>query len=267
MTNVSKPYLLTLDSLSIAFPSGQSERPVLSEVSLQIQSGECVALVGESGSGKTITCLAALGLLRGAKVSGRLFWGKTEFDLSVPSKLATLRGRHIAMLPQNFAGAFNPVRTIGSQMADVIRFHHGGTKQSAFDRAVSLLTELGVNSPERRLHEFPHQQSGGILQRTALAMALCCEPELLIADEPTSALDVTAQHLLLELLAKVVESRSLALLLVSHNLAVVGKMARRVYVMAEGRMVETGTTTNILTTPTTGATVRLLQAARALALP
>jgi ABC-type dipeptide/oligopeptide/nickel transport system ATPase component len=267
MISVSKTSLFALKDLSIAFALSQAARQVLSGVSIEIQNGECVALVGESGSGKTIACLAALGLLRGATISGRLFWKDEVFDLSAPRGLATLRGRHIAMLPQNFAGAFNPVRTIGSQMADVIRFHHGGSKRAAFERAASLLAELGVSAPEKRLHEFPHQQSGGILQRTALAMALSCEPELLIADEPTSALDVTSQHLLLELLSKIGKSRRLALLLVSHNLAVVGRLARRVYVLAEGRVVETGMTTDILTKPTTDATTRLLRAAQALALP
>lgn len=267
MINVFNASLFTLENLSIAFALNQAGRQVLSGVSIEVQSGECVALVGESGSGKTITCLAAMGLLRGAMIGGRLFWKETEFDLSVPRGLATLRGRHIAMLPQHFAGAFNPVKTIGSQMADVIRFHHGGTKRAAFERAASLLAELGVSAPEKRLHEFPHQQSGGILQRTALAMSLSCEPELLIADEPTSALDVTSQHLLLELLSGIGKSRHLAILLVSHNLAVVGRLARRVYVLGEGKVVETGMTTELLTKPTTDATIRLLRAAQALGLP
>ena len=267
MTSASDASLLRIADLSITFSQSQTARQVLSGVSIEVQSGECVALVGESGSGKTITCLAALGLLRGATIGGQLFWKKAEFDLSVPRSLGTLRGRHIAMLPQHFAGAFNPVRTVGFQMTDVIRFHHGGTKRAAFERAASLLAELGVSTPEKRLHEFPHQQSGGILQRAALAMALSCEPELLIADEPTSALNVTSQHLLLELLNRVGQSRHLALLLVSHNLAVVGHLARRVYVLAEGRVVETGMTTDILTKPTTEATTRLLRAAQALGLP
>lgn len=267
MTSASDASLLRIAELSITFSQSQTARQVLSGVSVEVRSGECVALVGESGSGKTITCLAALGLLRGATISGELFWKEAEFDLSVPRSLATLRGRHIAMLPQHFAGGFNPVRTVGSQMTDVIRFHHGGTKRAAVERAASLLGELGVSAPEKRLHEFPHQQSGGILQRTALAMTLSCEPELLIADEPTSALDVTSQHLLLELLSGIGKSRHLAILLVSHNLAVVGRLARRVYVLAEGRVVETGMTTELLTKPTADTTIRLLRAAQALGLP
>lgn len=264
---MTQSHLFSLDSLSITFPVGRDPRSTLSGISIQIGEGECIALVGESGSGKTITCLAALGLLRGATISGRLFWRGEEYDLSVPSKLASLRGRHIAMLPQNFSGAFNPVRTLGAQMVDVIRFHHGGNKQVALEQAASLLAELGVSNPERRLREFPHQQSGGILQRTALAMALSCEPELLIADEPTSALDVTAQHLMLELLSRVAESRNLALLLISHNLAVVGRMANRICVMADGKIIEEGMTVDILTKPRTDAATKLLQAAKALALP
>lgn len=267
MISVSNGSLLMLENLSITFARSQTPRQVLSGVSIKVQRGECVALVGESGSGKTITCLAALGLLRGATISGQLFWKESVFDLSVPRGLTKLRGRQIAMLPQNFSGAFNPVRTIGTQMADVILFHQGGTRRAAFEHATSLLEELGVSTPEKRLHEFPHQQSGGILQRTALAMALSCEPGLLIADEPTSALDVTSQYLLLELLSRISISRHLALLLVSHNLAVVGHLARRVYVLAEGKVVETGLTAEILTNPTTEVTARLLRAAQSMALP
>lgn len=263
---MNSPFL-TLQNLSITFAPSRLAHQVLSGVSIDVQKGECVALVGESGSGKTITCLAMLGLLRGALISGLLRWKDEEFDLSVQDNLAPLRGRKIAMLPQNFAGAFNPVRTIGTQMIDVIRFHQSKTKDEALEYAATLLDEMGVSLPEKRLQEFPHQQSGGILQRTALAMALSCEPELLIADEPTSALDVTSQHLLLELLKSVGRSRNLALLLVSHNLAVVGHLARRVYVMEEGRLIETGTTSEILTHPKEDATVRLLHAAQALGLP
>lgn len=259
--------LLRIEDLTISFPQGGVLRHVLNHVSIEIQAGECVALVGESASGKTITCLAVLGLLRGAEISGQLFWKRRKFKLSEPHSLTELRGRRIAMLPQNYAGALNPVRTIGAQMADVIRFHHGGTKEAAFERAASLLTELGVSDPKQRLRQFPHEQSGGILQRTALAMALCCEPELLIADEPTSALDVTSQHVLLEVLARVGQGRRLAILLVSHNLAVVVRMARRVYVLDNGRLVEAGPTADVLREARAEATKRLLRAAQAIALP
>jgi ABC-type dipeptide/oligopeptide/nickel transport system ATPase component len=267
MIELPKNTLLALQELRIAFTPSRIAPTVSSSVSIEVHMGECVALVGESGSGKTITCLAALGLLRGATISGRLFWKEKEFDLSLPRSLAPLRGRQITMLPQNFAGAFNPVRTIGAQMTDVIRFHHGGTKHAALERAASLLAELGVSESGKRLHEYPHQQSGGILQRTALAMALSCEPELLIADEPTAALDVTSQQMLLDLLSRVEKSRNLALLLVSHNLAVVGHLARRVYVMEKGRIMETGATREILANPKTDSTARLLHAAQALGLP
>jgi ABC-type dipeptide/oligopeptide/nickel transport system ATPase component len=267
VATVAATSLLILDNLCVSFARSQPARHVLAGVSLDVQQGECVALVGESGSGKTITCLSALGLLRGAKISGRLFWNETSFDLSAPSQLTPLRGRRIAMLPQNFSGVLNPVRTVGAQMSEIIRFHHGGTKVAAFDRATSLLEELGVSVPDKRMREFPHQQSGGILQRIALAMALSCEPELLIADEPTSALDVTSQHVLLELLKKIGTSRHLALLLVSHNLAVVGHLAHRVFVLADGVVVESGLTTQILTRPTTDTTGRLLKAAQSMELP
>lgn len=259
--------LFTLQNLNITFGLRQGTKQIVKDVSIDIHRGECAALVGESGSGKTITCLAMLGLLRGAIINGHMRWKNVPYELSDTHNLATLRGRQIAMLPQNFVGAFNPVRTIGAQMADVIRFHQGKTKHAAFEYAASLLEEMGVSTPEKRLHEFPHQQSGGILQRTALAMALSCDPDLLIADEPTSALDVTSQHLLLDLLSRVGRSRNLALLLVSHNLAVVGRLAQRVYVMEEGRIIETGETNAMLTNPKQAATARLLYAAQALGLP
>jgi ABC-type glutathione transport system ATPase component len=258
--------LLEVQDLTIAF--GRAElRSVVSGVSLAAADGECVAIVGESGSGKTVTCFATLGLLRGATVRGKVIWNGSVFDPAVPRSLAPLRGRNIAILPQHFAGAFNPVRTIGAQMIDVIRLHHGGTKPSAIERAAALLAELSVDSPKRRLREYPHQQSGGILQRIALATALSCEPRLLIADEPTSALDVTSQQVLLDQLQQARESRRLTLVLVSHNLSVVARIAQRAYVFAQGKVVEHGNVQQILTSPENQETERLVRAARAFTLP
>jgi ABC-type glutathione transport system ATPase component len=264
---ISANPLLHVSDLSVAFDHRGQSHFVVTEVALQVAEGEAIAIVGESGSGKTLTCLAMLGLLRGATVCGRLRWQGVEFDMAQGEKLATLRGRNITMLPQHFASAFNPFRNVGAQMTDVIRLHHGGTMQSAMNRAAELLAELGIDSPNRRLHEYAHQQSGGILQRIALATALSCEPQLLIADEMTSALDVTSQHLLLEQLEKVRASRRIAVILVSHNLAVVGRLAERVYVFGHGRVVEQGTVQQILTAPCSEDTIRLVHAAKALALP
>lgn len=258
--------LLQVDGLSITFDENHDARPVVSEASLRVADGECVAIVGESGSGKTVTCLAAMGLLRGARITGKLGWSGTSYDPGIPQSLAPLRGRNMTLLPQHFAAALNPVRTIGVQMMDVIRWHHDGSKADALDRAAALLDELGVDSPRRRLKEYPHQQSGGILQRVALATALSCTPRLLIADEPTSALDVTSQRVLLEQLQKVRESRGLAVILVSHNLSVVGQVAQRIYVFAQGKVVEEGPVRDILTSPRSEATVRLVKAAKAFAL-
>lgn len=265
-TTIRSPFW-RLENLNITFNQAQVSRHVVSNLDMEVCRGECVALVGESGSGKTVTCLATLGLLRGAKISGRLFLEESVFDLSTPRELPKIRGRRVAMLPQNFSGSLNPVRTIGAQMVDIIRFHHDDTKHGALERAISLLEELGVSTPEKRLRQFPHQQSGGIQQRIALAIVLSCQPELLITDEPTSALDVTSQYLLLKLLKNIMESKYLALLLVSHNLAVVGNLANRIYVLSNGSVVETGSTTKVLSHPVADTTIKLLHATRSMALP
>ncbi|MEW8341495.1 MAG: ABC transporter ATP-binding protein [Candidatus Thiodiazotropha taylori] len=259
--------LLALQDMCISIPAKDGKRQLVSGISLEIQKGKCIALVGESGSGKTISCLATLGLFQAAEIEGQLVWKDRIFDLSHPHNLKDLRGGSIAMLPQNYAAAFNPVRTIGAQMVDVIRFRQGKNKNEALDYATELLDEMGISLPKKRLGEFPHQQSGGILQRTALAMALSCEPELLIADEPTSALDVTTQKVLLDLLERVKSSHALTLLLVSHNLAIVSQLADEIHVMAGGEIQESGRTQNILTDPQTKAAQNLLRAAKALVLP
>ena len=236
--------LLAVRNLSVEFGlRGQKRVTAVDSVSFDIRPGEHVGLVGESGSGKSVTSLAIMGLLprRGAHVSGEIRYAGRDLQRLSRSAMSQLRGRDIAMVFQDPMTSLNPVITIGVQLAEVISRHNDVSRREARDRAGDLLRKVGIPDPVRRLKEYPHQLSGGMRQRVLIAIALACEPRLLIADEPTTALDVTIQAQVLEVLKELVADTQAALLMITHDLGVVAGLCDRVNVMYSGRIVESTT--------------------------
>jgi peptide/nickel transport system ATP-binding protein len=228
--------LLSIDSLSISF----GPAPAVRNLSLSIDEGESLGLVGESGSGKSVTALAILGLLgEAATVTGRLSCDGRDLLTLAPEALRRLRGRDIAMIFQEPMTALNPVMPIGQQIAEAVRAHHRGvSRREVRDRVLEAMRAVALPDAERRYADYPHQFSGGQRQRILIAMALVNRPRLLIADEPTTALDVTVQAQILDLLAGLRERFGLAMLFISHDLAVVAQVADRVAVMRHGLLLE-----------------------------
>lgn len=232
--------LLTVEALRIGFRGEQGDVQVVHGVDFTLGRGETLALVGESGSGKSLTALGLVDLLpSGARrMGGRIrFDGKDLTKLS-QAELRRVRGGEIAMIFQDPLSALNPAFTVGRQLMDAIRTHHALGRRAAAERAAELLNLVGITSPMARLNSFPHEMSGGQRQRVAIALAIACQPKLLIADEPTTALDVTVQAQVIALLAKLREELGLAILLISHNLDLVAEICDRVAVMYAGRIVE-----------------------------
>jgi peptide/nickel transport system ATP-binding protein len=230
-------------------------------VSFAVAPEETFCLVGESGCGKTMTSLAIMNLLpkRGRRSAERLALGATDLLALDERALAELRGSEIAMIFQDATSALNPVFRVGAQLEEVYRRHRGtASRAEARERAESLLNRLGISAPRIRLRQYPHELSGGMRQRVMIAMALMCEPRLVIADEPTTALDVTVQAQILELLVELQQEFKLSLLLIAHDLGVVANVAHRVAVMYAGEIVETGSVDAIFAAPTHPYTRKLL---------
>lgn len=250
-----------LDIRDLTVTAGPGLR-LVDQVDLSIAAGETLGIVGESGSGKSITCLAAMGLLpRGARVTGGsvTFAGQDLRHLG-RGQLSRIRGRRIGMIFQEPLSSLDPAFTIGDQIVEVLRRHLSLTRRQARARALDLLDLVKIPAPRQRLASFPHELSGGMAQRALIAMAIACEPELLIADEPTTALDVTVQLQILDLLTGLREALGMALLLISHDLGVVGTVAERLAVMYAGQVVESGTRAELFTTPRHPYTSALLSA-------
>jgi peptide/nickel transport system ATP-binding protein len=230
-------------------------------VSLRVRSGETHCLVGESGCGKSVAALAIMGLLaRGAhRTAGVLRFHDHDLTRLPEREMAQLRGNRIAMIFQEPMTSLNPAYTIGSQMAEVLQRHRRVSRAVALDRAAELLGRVGITAPGMRLKQYPHQLSGGLRQRVMISMALMCEPELLIADEPTTALDVTVQAQILRLLQSLQRELGLALLLITHDLGIVARMADRVSVMYAGEIVESASAAALSAAPTHPYTRALLR--------
>ena len=230
-------------------------------ISLTVNRGETHCLVGESGCGKSVSALAVMGLLaRSAHRSADVLRFQ-DFDLTRISErgMARLRGNKLAMIFQEPTTCLNPAYSIGSQMAEVLERHRGVSRARALDRAAELLGRVGITAPGMRLRQYPHQLSGGLRQRVMISMALMCEPELLIADEPTTALDVTVQAQILRLLQTLQRELGLALLLITHDLGIVARMADRVSVMYAGEVVESARSEALFAAPTHPYTRGLLR--------
>ena len=233
--------LLQVRDLRVTFKSrGRKEVRAVDGVSLDVAAGATVGIVGESGSGKSVTSLAALGLLgkRGVEITGSVTFDGDDLLNMPEEELRAVRGREIAMVFQDPMSSLNPVLTIGRQITEILERHRGMKGQEARDRAAELLLSVGIGDAVRRLRSFPHQLSGGMRQRVMIAMALACEPRLLIADEPTTALDVTISAQILELLRELVVGSQTALVLITHDLGVVAGLCDQVHVMYSGRIVE-----------------------------
>ena len=258
--------LLEVKNLSISFASNRKQLEVVSGISFAAGKGEVVALVGESGCGKSASCLALTGLLPvpPAKISAEKILFSCDsgtFDLTSAGnrQLHKVRGGHIAYVFQEPTASLNPVMRIGNQIAEVLKLHRPEVKDRKKEM-ISLLTQVGITSPESRLNSYPHELSGGMQQRVMIAMALAGNPELLIADEPTTALDVTVQSQILELLDQLCKKRKMAVILISHNLGVVSRLADRIAVMYAGKIVETGRAGELLLSPAHPYTRALLGA-------
>ena len=233
--------LLSVEGLTVAFATGRGPVNALESVSLAIAPGEILGIVGESGSGKSVTALAIIGLL--PRPAGRVVAGRILFDgadlLTMPERrLRRLRGPGIGMMFQEPMSSLNPLFTIGDQIGETIRAHERVGPAARRARTVALLDRVGIPSAARRLDDYPHQMSGGQRQRVMIAIALACNPRLLIADEPTTALDVTIQAQILDLLLELRAERGMAVMLITHNMGVVAETADRVLVMYSGGVVE-----------------------------
>jgi peptide/nickel transport system ATP-binding protein len=243
--------LLEVEGLSVEIPTVEGALHAVRDVSFSISSGRTLSIVGESGCGKSMTALALMDLLpRGARRSVRRLIFEGEDLTAVPAvRLAALRGARIAMVFQDPMTALNPAFTIGEQLIEVHRRHKRSSRRQARERAVELLQKVGIPGAGRRLGQHPHELSGGLRQRVMIAMALMCEPSLLIADEPTTALDVTIQAQILRLLVDLQRDLGIAMLLITHDLGVVARVAQSVVVMYAGEIVETAPTAELLTAP------------------
>ena len=249
-TSVPDP-LLTIEGLRIGFPSLAGIALAANDACLTVGHGEVLGLVGESGSGKSVTCRAIVGMVPhpGAVLGGRIDYdGRNVLELD-KAEMRELRAREIAMIFQDPASALNPVFRIGHQISEVLRLNAGLSRTAARARSIELLERVGLPAPERRMAAYPHELSGGMRQRVMIAMALAGEPRLLLADEPTTALDVTIQDQVLRLLADLRRERNMSMILVSHDMGVIGTVADRVAVMYAGRIVEVAPVDVLFTRP------------------
>ncbi len=243
--------LLEIAGLTTTFVTGAGSVTAVDHVDLSLEAGRVLGLVGESGCGKTITALSILNLVPppGRITSGSiLFEGRNLLALS-ESEMRGIRGARIAMVFQEPMTALNPVFTIGNQISEVLTAHQDITRREALARSVELLRSVNIPAPEKRVHEYPHQLSGGMRQRVVIAMAIACRPALILADEPTTALDVTIQAHILELLSRIQAEMGMAMILVTHDLGLIAERAHEVAVMYAGRIVEQAETVELFAHP------------------
>ncbi len=236
--------ILEVNDLCVVFKTETGKTPILDNVSFRLQKNKTLGIVGESGSGKTITALSILNLIPSPpldSITGEIrFRGENLLSFK-KSQMKKIRGNRIAYIFQEPMTALNPVLTIGDQIVEMIRAHNSLGRREARDRAVQLLTEVGITSPCQRLKNYPHEISGGMRQRAMIAMALSCNPDILIADEPTTALDVTIQAQVLDLFKHLIDSRGMSIIFVTHDLGVIAEIADDVLVLQEGKTVEYNT--------------------------
>ena len=242
---------LEVKNLCINFPTDDGLVKAVDNLSFSVEKGKTLGLVGESGSGKSVTSLAILGLHKGsrAQVSGQIFVGGVDINAGSESDIRKLRGKQMAMIFQDSLTALNPFYTIGDQIIEAYQVHNNVSKAEAKKHAIDMLDRVGIAEPQKRADDYPHQFSGGMRQRAMIAMALSCDPSLLIADEPTTALDVTVQAQILELLRQLQKDFGTAIILITHDLGVVAETADDVLLMYAGKAVEYGSVRDVLAKP------------------
>ncbi|MGA8615418.1 MAG: ABC transporter ATP-binding protein [Xanthobacteraceae bacterium] len=244
--------VLEIRGLKTHFKTDEGVVRAVDGVDLTIARGETLSVVGESGCGKTVTAMTVLKLIAmppGKIVAGRILWKGRDLVPLDANSMRRIRSREIAIVFQEPMTSLNPVYTVGQQIAEVVRLHQDFNRREAMGRAIEMLHLVHVPAPERRIHDYPHQLSGGMRQRVMIAMALVCNPELLIADEPTTALDVTIQAQILDLLGEMKSRFGMAIMLITHAMGVVAEMAERVAVMYAGRIVEEASVDDLFARP------------------
>ena len=244
-------YLVDIQNERLSFFTPVGEVKALNDVSIRLKEGEVLGIVGESGSGKSVTAYSLMGLTAhpGKLVSGSLYFNGHQIETMSEKEMRKIRGNEISIIFQDPMTSLNPVYTIGNQIMEAILLHTDKKKAQAWERAKELLELVGINEPEKRLKQYPHELSGGMRQRVMIAIALACEPKLLIADEPTTALDVTIQAQILELMMELKDKLGMAIIMITHDLGVVASMCERIAVMYAGKIVEYGTAEDIFYRP------------------
>ncbi|MGL4444114.1 MAG: ABC transporter ATP-binding protein [Alsobacter sp.] len=258
MATLQPDEIIRIEGLETRFETDDGPVRSVDGVDLHLTRGETLAIVGESGSGKSVTCLTLMGLIQspGRIAAGRMLFRSrngTVLDLATldDAAMRSIRGNEIAMIFQEPMTSLNPLYTVGDQIAEAVEEHAGASRAAAWEIAVESLRRVGIADPDKRVHDYPHQMSGGMRQRVMIAMALACKPTVLIADEPTTALDVTIQAQILDLLRqlKTAEGGGMSIVFITHNMGVVAEMADRTAVMYAGRVVETGSVRDIFRNP------------------
>ena len=253
--------VLEVADLNVSFGVGADSVQVVRDLSFSVGSGEVFAVIGESGSGKSTMAQAVMGLLPGnARTDGRILLAGQPIHTLGAAARRRLGGERMALISQDALAALNPCTTVGFQIAETLMVHRGVSRRAAMQRAVELLTLTGIPSPEERAHRYPHEFSGGMRQRALIAMALALEPDILVADEPTTALDATIKAQILQLLMRLKSELGMAVLIVTHDMGVVARMADRMLVMYAGRAVETGPVVDVFDAPAHPYTRALLKA-------
>ena len=259
VTHSAQP-LLSVRDLNVSYSTGRGDVPAVQGVNLAVYPGQMTAIVGESGSGKTTSAMAAIGLLPSNATidAGTITFDGRDITSLRRREWLELRGRRIGLIPQDPNNSLNPLKTIGASVEEGLAIHHIGSVAERKARALELLERVGIDDPERRYNQYPHELSGGMKQRVLIAAAVALEPDLIIADEPTSALDVTVQKIILDLLDDMREELGMGILFITHDLAVAGDRADRVVVMEAGQLREEGLAATVLTNPQHDYTKRLL---------
>lgn len=243
--------LLEIKDEKLSFFTPAGEVKALNGASFSMNEGEVLGIVGESGSGKSVTAYSIMGLTAypGKLIGGTIYFNGHQIEKMSEKEMRKIRGNEVSIIFQDPMTSLNPVYTIGNQITEVIRLHTGKSKKEAYDRAKELLELVGINEPAKRLKQYPHELSGGMRQRVMIAIALACEPKLLIADEPTTALDVTIQAQILELMQELRQKLGMSIIMITHDLGVVASMCERIAVMYAGHIVEYGTADEIFYEP------------------